>query len=431
MLKIITEFIIGYLLMFSYIWVLNSYSINKINMFSKRNIIIVLILASIPAIIHNDEYSIIISLVNFLLTIITFKLIFGKTFLETVIDSVFLLLLNFIGNVVCSLTIVHFFSIDEIRNIWYCQLLANAIVILTTIALSRIPIIKKTYIKIVSSKKLRTKTAEIIFLILIVVLLLILGYNMYKFSKSSSNVLINTIIVAILFTLFLIYWLERDHYIKLSDQYDEIFKYVKEFESWVEKEQLNRHEFKNQLAVLRIMTKEKKVKAKIDSIINDTININDEQINALHSLPSNGLKGLLYYKVAIINKNNIVLTLDISPKVKKDLNKLDENKLKVLCRLLGIYLDNAIEEAVLTKKRLLTLEIYKLKDNIEIVITNSLKTKTDINMNQKKNVTTKGKNRGKGLYFASKLISHNNWLEATTDIKDNFYIQRITILKNP
>ena len=37
-----------------------------------------------------------------------------------------------------------------------------------------------------------------------------------------------------------------------------LFSYVyKHFEDWIEKEQLNRHEYKNQLAVLRCLTKGK------------------------------------------------------------------------------------------------------------------------------------------------------------------------------
>ena len=48
-------------------------------------------------------------------------------------------------------------------------------------------------------------------------------------------------------------------YNKLTEEYDSMFNYVNEFEDWLEKEQFNRHEYKNQLAVLRCLSTEKKI----------------------------------------------------------------------------------------------------------------------------------------------------------------------------
>lgn len=429
MIKTITEFIIGYLLMITYLLIINSYSPNKIKLLTVKNIIIVLVLAAIPAILHNDEYSGLISFITFCLVIITFKLIFKKNFLKTIIDAVLVVVLAFLGNAICSFTIAQVFTIQEIRSIWYIQLLANIIVIITALSVSKIPFLKSLYSKIMNSKSIKNRTGEIVFLFLIVIGLIVIGYDMYRYYKVSYGVLINFLIIIIIVSLFLIYMVERINYNQLSNEYDEIFKYVKEFETWIEQEQLNRHEYKNQLAALRIMTKDKKIKDKIDSIINENININNEQITILKNMPSNGLKGLLYYKIVIANKQNINLLININEKVKKDLSKLTEKQLKILCRLIGIYFDNALEEAVLTKKKQLTLEIYELNDNIEFVITNSLKTKTNLEHNQQKGISTKGINRGKGLYFASKIVEKTYWLNTKVEIKKDYYIQRISINK--
>ena len=53
----------------------------------------------------------------------------------------------------------------------------------------------------------------------------------------------------------LIFVKNRNSYNELTDEYDSLFSYIQNFEEWIEKEQLNRHEYKNQLAVLRCLTK--------------------------------------------------------------------------------------------------------------------------------------------------------------------------------
>ena len=48
----------------------------------------------------------------------------------------------------------------------------------------------------------------------------------------------------------------------------------------------------------------------------------------------------------------------------------------------------------------------------------------------KKGVSSKGVGRGNGLYFASKLIKDNSWIEQKQDIIDNYYIEQLTVKKN-
>ena len=47
-----------------------------------------------------------------------------------------------------------------------------------------------------------------------------------------------------------------------------------------------------------------------------------------------------------------------------------------------------------------------------------------------KGVSSKGEGRGNGLYFASKLIKENDWLEQKQDIVDRYYIQELIIRKS-
>ena len=123
------------------------------------------------------------------------------------------------------------------------------------------------------------------------------------------------------------------------------------------------------------------------------------------------------------------IELDISIKNPDIIKKLSEDKIKILCRLLGIYLDNAIEAAKETKKKIISIEIYEVDKNINIVMTNTFDNTNDISKRNDKGFTTKGKGHGKGLYFAKKMLDKSNWLEESQSILDKYYIQRLIIKK--
>ena len=124
-------------------------------------------------------------------------------------------------------------------------------------------------------------------------------------------------------------------------------------------------------------------------------------------LPKGGIKGLMYYKSAIAQKNKIDLEVDISLETHSILEKLPEKDIKTLCRLIGIYFDNAIEAARETRKKKVLVEVYEIKDHVTFVFSNTFKKAKNFDDRNKKGVSSKGKGHGNGLYFASKLIKEN------------------------
>ena len=233
----------------------------------------------------------------------------------------------------------------------------------------------------------------------------------------------------IFFVLATLFIKSKNSYDKLNSKYESMFNYVQNFEDWIEKEQLNRHEYKNQLAVLRCLTSEKKVKDKIDEILEDSINIEGEVVHQLKTLPKGGIKGLMYYKSAIAQKNKIDLTVNISLELHSILSKLTEKEVKVLCHLIGIYFDNAIEAAKETRTKKVLIEIYELKDRVTFVFSNTFKKTKNFDDRNNKGVSTKGEGHGNGLYYASKLIGQNPWLSQKQEVIDKYYIQQIIVTR--
>ena len=400
---------------------------SKVNLFNIYTILLMSCLIILPAVIHNIQYTYLYSIIVYLMTIVTYKYILNISFRRTIISCAFLMLLVSFLDSIFSGIIVLFSNLETARsNICLCLISSMTIstIILTIVSKKSIRIKLNQFITKLESSK---ATSFIIFSVLIVVAICIVLYVISKNFKFNAIFTTSFFILIILYLLVIILINEKNSYDKLYDKYDNLFSYVKVFEDWIENEQLNRHEYKNQLAVLRCMTKEKKVKDKIDSIINDYINVDNEMINQLKNLPNGGIKGLLYYKMAIAKNNAINLEIDIGRDVGKYLNQLTEEKKKVLSNLIGIYLDNAIEASKDTKKKVVSMEIYEYEKTVNFVISNTYNTKEDISNRNQKGFSTKGIGRGNGLYFAGKLLSKNDWISEKQDIIDGFYIERLKI----
>lgn len=401
--------------------------INDKTFYKKLFLILVFIIVSI--VLHPIQYTGLYTITIFLLNILIYKYIFNISLEESVISTSVLMFLVSISDVIVSVFLRIFFDLHKIRTTSTIIILSNIIVSSTVILLFNIGAIRNQIKKFYNSVTPKKGVNNIIFLILLICECVFLMHNLGKSSVHQINYIINIIIIIILMIIAYTFIQNKNRYRILESEYDNLFSYVQNFEDWIEKEQLNRHEYKNQLAVLRCLTKEKKVKDKIDEILEDNINIEGQAVTNLKSLPKGGIKGLMYYKAAIAQKKKVHLTTDVCIEKNSILNKLSEKEIRILCKLIGIYFDNAIEAAMESRKKNITIEVYELKDKLNFVFSNTFKRYKNMEDRNQKGVSSKGEGRGNGLYFANKIISDNKWLEEKQEIVDNYYIQKISIKK--
>lgn len=426
---LITKFICCTLLAIVGLIVVKNISGSQEKLLSVKSAVLMMCLIILPAIMYLNDYTYIYTIVIYLITIVTYKYILNISFTKSVISCGIMLVCLFLLDFVFSIFLAMFLSVNQARNTWYINLSINivfSIILVIFFTSKKVCKWTKDFVDKITRKK---QTNFIVFLLLTITamstLLYVIGNN-YKIN----------VVFTISFLMFLIFFLlviilvgEKNSYEELSDEYDNLFNYVKVFEDWIEDEQLIRHEYKNQLAVLRCLTKEKKVKDKIDEITSDTINIDKHMINQLKNLPNGGLKGLLYYKIAVARNLKVNIEVDASPDAGPILKKLTKEELKIISKLIGIYCDNAIEEAKETRKKIVLIEIYEINKTVTIVISNSVRKKKVLNNRNEKGVSTKGKGRGNGLYFARKMLSRNHWIEEKQEIIDNYYIETLKITK--
>lgn len=428
MLEVLTKFIC-FLIMYGTGYFVVKRITNSARASYKEASFYIFLLALVTVFLHKVQYTTIYTIIVYLLNIIVYKKIFKLELSQSIIASSLFMALLIPADMIINTIFRIFWTQKQIRTDHLISISANLAIGILSILMLKINTLHKLLNKFYENFSRKVLLTDIIFLLLLVIGLIQLVFNYASAPNIDANYIANMIIVVI-FTIITIMFLQnKNRYKKLSDEYESLFNYVQNFEEWIEKEQLNRHEYKNQLAVLRTITKDKKVISKIDGILEDNINIEDEIVNKLKELPKGGLKGLMYYKAAIAQKNRIKLVADVSLHNKTYLKCLTEEQLKTLCKLIGIYFDNAIEAAQETESRYVLLEIYELSEKVNIVISNDFIKSENFENRNEKGVTTKGEGHGNGLHFANNLLSKNKWLESKQEIIDNYYIQTLSIKK--
>ena len=403
----------------------------KIKVSSVKNIILLIILVLFFHLIYNKtlEFDIIYTISGFLFMMLIYRVITKKAVIQVILTIIIFIIISIIGEIITLLIYMPFFNVYQLNNNVYIQLLSDitwAISILILFRYARLKMILTPFIEKVNNK---SNTSNIVFSLLTIMMILFILTEINSIYGLNIQTAFLLTIVFIFLILFAFYLNEKRAFEKLSNEYDTLFQYIETFEDWIETEQLNRHEHKNQLAVLKLLAKEKKVKNKIDEIIKDYINIDNDTIHQLSTVPNGGLKGILYYKITVAKNNKINLTVDANLEADSIIHDMPEENIKTLSKLIGIYFDNAIEATINTKKKNILLEIYEYNQSLNIILSNTCNPEADYTNKNKKGFSTKGKNRGNGLYFAQKLIDKNSWLEERQDIIGEYYIQRLRITK--
>lgn len=429
MLEVFAKFVEAVALTSISIYIIKNITNRNIKLNNIRTIVLLVIFSLLSVFLHQTEYKGVYTITIIFLNIWVYKTVFNFNIEESILVTGVTMICLLLGDLAASTLLRCFYSLEDIRSSTLLSLLANLIVIILGFSIINIKVLKKQLQKFYTNGSKISTPINIAFVILLILGFCFLGYNITSSHNDAPEYFVNVLAMAIFGILAYIFLQNKNEYSKLTDEYDSLFSYIQTFEDWIEKEQLNRHEYKNQLAVLRCMTKERKVKDKIDEILEDNINIEGDIVHQLKILPKGGIKGLMYYKVALAQKKKINVEVNVSLETKSELSKLKEKDIRVLCKLIGIYLDNAIEAAVEPRKKKLLIEVYEVKDKISFVFSNTFKKHKIFNDRNKKGVSSKGEGRGNGLYFAANLISKNEWLYQKQEIVDGYYIQQLIITK--
>ena len=426
MLPLIVKFIIGLIMSLTIFLIVKNLTKNK-SKISLYQILIILLGALPIVILYDRQYTALTSLITYILVIILYIRYFRINILTSIVLCSFALLMISLSDLIFSSINLLLFSYDEVRDIWYISIINNILVSILSISITKKEVVSNKIIYICKKINNKTEYKIAVFAIISILSVSVLFYNITSIFKMNFYYTITIITSFLLFLLYYFFISERANYEKLNDEYNILFDYVQAFENWIDDEQMYRHELKNNLSIIRNMTKNKKIINKIDEMLKFTIIIDDKDIEDLKNIPKGGLKGLLYYKVAVAKNKKVKMIVEVSPKVTNSIKKMSEDKLRNTCIVLGIYLDNALEAAEDSNEKIVSLEIYEINHNLNFTISNTYKKMVPLKNMKKKGFSTKGKNHGNGLYYVNKLVNKIKWIEVDQIFLNNFFIQKISL----
>lgn len=393
----------------------------------KKVISSIIILTIFSYIFYNPKYTVLTSLILFACSVIVYKYTFNLDIPNSTIVVTIMMIMILISEFILS-GVFMFIEVENVRD--PLQLLFSSILGgIISVGLVSIPRIRLFLVEFLEKLEKSKINKIIVFLILVFIILCFAIYIIfYHYCLNIEYIL--AITIGIVFLILVILFIkEQLEYSRLNREYETFIEYVTNLEDWIENDQLNRHEYKNDLAILRTKTEDPEVINFIDEKLVSKMDVDSSLINNLKNIPKGGLKGLIYYKYILAKNKKINITIDVSKKATKQLSAIKGNNFKDLCHLLGIYTDNAIQAAKSSSKKSMSIEIYVMENNLHFIISNSYRENIDLSQWGKKGFTTKGRNHGNGLYFASKIIRRNSKFDYKITIINHFLVQKL-ILKN-
>lgn len=407
-----------------------------------------------------------------LFTIIFRNILFDdkpKKYMETIIPlSIILIFVNkYILRYIPNIAIVVITSIIIIV-IWILSKVELSYVVLQIIGASIImflgEVINLSFITLLG--RIANIESKIITLVALLLIWILTAYLLAKVKKNKNleiiykiqnnklalNILFNIMLVALLFKilndnfeltgevaveiafyiiLFII--LNFNLFISTAKELNEKHKLQMEnnfrpiLEEYIHKLRANEHEYKNHLnAIYSIIqvSDEKEIKSNINKYIGN-IKENSHLDNLLY-VDNTILKAILYSKMSLAEEKGIDIKYDITSNLEEI--GLDDMDLVVL---LSNLLNNAIEGAEDTEDPWINVVISEInnKDKKEYIIrvSNSVNdiNKIDLSNITNKGTTTKGENRGYGLYNVKKLIKKVNGNILIEMEKDSIIIEVI------
>lgn len=317
-------------------------------------------------------------------------------------------------------------SVDIVNNYAY-NLLINILVSLLSVLLIKIPFVDKIVKNTLNLFEKNRKLINYFYIILIVIYLIVLK-NGFEFLMK-SNYYINILFMLSIVGIILVILKNESKYEQLKEENKQMLNYVTKYEKIITAQGKTNHEFKNQLMVIRgyAQMNSDKIIDYIDEIVKDSNKAGSSYlISQLNNFPDGGIKGLLYYKLSIMEDENIKYSIDVEKGVKSGLKKLSTNNYKNITKILGVLLDNAIDASKKSNDKKINISVSKDRNLIIFKIYNTYKGTIDIEKIGT-GYTSKGKGHGYGLRLVKDIISENNIFQVTHDLEDHYFVSNLKI----
>ncbi|SFU89223.1 two-component system, AgrA family, sensor histidine kinase AgrC [Clostridium sp. DSM 8431] len=381
-----------------------------------------------------------------IIVLVYFKLI-KINFATVIISYIYILFATLISDCVCGIITQKIFYIpyEELKNnntlYFYCGILILFLSFFICIVIRKITSLNKLTLNNILLNKFTKKIfmLAIALIITIVSIFKILTINILDGSSSNWIYMYLSLAITLCGILYMLFYITNST-ISMSIKKDFITKenkQLKEYSDMLETMSTDlrkfKHDYINILYTLGDYINDGNIEDLRSYYNNDLlpeskeILKNDKHITLLKNIKITPLKALISSKLLTAQSKGI----KINAEVLEEITYLSIKTIDI-CRIIGIFLDNAIEAALLCENKFINFAMIKTDGNIIIVILNScLKNIPPVYELYKKNFSTKGSGRGIGLTSVKELIdsTYTNVL-LNTSASNGVFKQELVIKNN-
>lgn len=432
MLKIMSIVLSSFILVFTFFFIWANLNKDKFKWKSKRTIILFLI-TLIFIILNYHFVNNSLKIVNMtIILIIVYKFLFKTSAKESIVIPTMVEFLY----ILCESIFFIFVSallknnIKILINNFFNSLFSNISISLMVLIVSKLKIFRILVNKLNKFMNNIEETIIYFFVLLSILIYNILTVNIYYTISPIAMMLMSVVTSVLSFALVILFFKAKTDYYKINDKYDNSLTTLNELENVLSNYRIDNHENKNHLLTIKSMTKNKKVIAFIDSILDSKLKDSSRIMSETSIIPTGGLRGLIYSKLLLMDSKDIEYELEVEKSI-RIVNLLDYGNDTMLdvCKIVGIFLDNAIEEIDSYEDKYIIIEMYKKDDKLIISITNPINHSIEKGKIVNAGYSTKGGKHGYGLSLVEKLVKASSKLVTHTEISEDEFTQILEISK--
>lgn len=364
---------------------------------------------------------------------VIYKLFYKSNVQESIITVIFVQLVitisEFIG--VFVIGVIFQYDLEKFMNEIFGAAFFNIITIILSILIVKIPIVLKIYNYILDfTKHIKRYQTVLITLILAITISILMSINYFNLDY------ITTLIIN--FTFLLIYtgiciaiMKEKNENEIYRISYEEQQKALQDNVLLLDQECMKNHENVNQLYTIEGLARNNDTKGILEYIgvvIKEKKQEDNTLTRRIKRIPLATIQGLIYPKLGIMKDNDIDFQVVLARNIKEfDFTKVDMKTNMELCKILGVLIDNAIDEVTKLKDRKIKLELFCKNGDLHIDVSNNYGKLLD-NMDEV-GVTSKEGLHGYGLGIIAQITKQNPKLQNQKNINANRFHQ-IVIVSN-
>jgi two-component system sensor histidine kinase AgrC len=360
--------------------------------------------------------------------VILLKSFFKLKLVNCIICEFFFLLFLAIGNVVMSL-MFKTFGIDtsSIKTSLFNSIVG--IVIIDTVVLIILAIIKSFRMFSCFNTEIKSKAYKTnIIYIGLVFAILILNFNYYEKFSELTDVLTLVISVLLLIVFLMLSLFNTNTFFKLETKSQELeyqLFYNKVLDAIIKDLRRFKHNYNNILSVFGGYIKTKKwdeVERYYTEICGDMSKVSFLDNLSMANIKNAGILWLIMSKYEYARE----LKVDFRVVTEGIIGEIGM-KMSEFCEMIGILLDNAIEAASASQRKVVELFIRQIDGSVSFAIENAVLEKVNVARLYEEGYSTKGEGRGLGLCILKRIVSKYENVILNTQAEETRFKQELII----